>query len=447
MSGANVSTSGHITSTSRGSRVGSSASSPSRTSRSTSTWRVRPWQACTWRLRSPSSSSGRASGASPSGMPAGAVVGAQVGLQPAEQRGRAVSASGWCMSVVTALGRLRAAAASRGRRGRATTAAGGWRASAARVVPSRRGRRRLSVRGRPRSHSAAEGCGSHRWTSRCSARAASTVDLVGGEPGRPEDREPGRQVDHARVGAQRGAGGVEPLGRARGADPVAQPAPQLGLPDQVVGQRLAEPVGVAAGQPVAQHRRPVRGVGVEQPARCRDTTSRRRPGRTCRPSAVHHGSSARPVDHLEQRPQRRCPSPGVVSAVDSRRRRRPPRRPACSATGTRRWRTRPRRQRRAPPGGATAAGSASARPLAPAPRPPRRRTGRHGRLASTVANPADQCVRALGAVQVQHAYLPPVVRLPIVAVAATLAPATDVAGLTTRSAPASARTAGSSHRG
>ena len=44
--------SGHITRMSRGSRVGSSWSRPTSTSRRTSTWRAVPWQACTWRLRS-----------------------------------------------------------------------------------------------------------------------------------------------------------------------------------------------------------------------------------------------------------------------------------------------------------------------------------------------------------------------------------------------------------
>ena len=44
--------SGHITRMSRGSSVWSSASRPSRTSRSTSIWRAGPWQLCTWTERS-----------------------------------------------------------------------------------------------------------------------------------------------------------------------------------------------------------------------------------------------------------------------------------------------------------------------------------------------------------------------------------------------------------
>ena len=47
ISGANASMSGHITITSRGSSVGSSASRCRIASRSTSTWRARPWQAWT----------------------------------------------------------------------------------------------------------------------------------------------------------------------------------------------------------------------------------------------------------------------------------------------------------------------------------------------------------------------------------------------------------------
>ena len=40
--------SGHMTTMSRGSRDGSSSSRPSRTSRSTCTWRAEPWHRCTW---------------------------------------------------------------------------------------------------------------------------------------------------------------------------------------------------------------------------------------------------------------------------------------------------------------------------------------------------------------------------------------------------------------
>ena len=74
ISGANVSMSGHITITSRGSSVGSSASRCRIASRTTSTWRARPWQAWTSTLRS---GRARARGA--------AVARARAGLQ----RGRA----------------------------------------------------------------------------------------------------------------------------------------------------------------------------------------------------------------------------------------------------------------------------------------------------------------------------------------------------------------------
>ena len=79
ISGANVSMSGHMTITSRGSSVGSSASRCRIASRSTSTWRARPWQAWTWMLRS----AGRAAvvrRAPGSGAPGGRAVGADVGL-------------------------------------------------------------------------------------------------------------------------------------------------------------------------------------------------------------------------------------------------------------------------------------------------------------------------------------------------------------------------------
>ena len=52
ISGANVSMSGHMTMTSRGSRVGSACRLWRIASRSTSTWRPAPWQAWTWMLES-----------------------------------------------------------------------------------------------------------------------------------------------------------------------------------------------------------------------------------------------------------------------------------------------------------------------------------------------------------------------------------------------------------
>ena len=61
MSGAKASMSGHMTMTSRGSRVGSSSNRCSTASRRTSTWRARPWQAWTSMERSFSASSGRSS--------------------------------------------------------------------------------------------------------------------------------------------------------------------------------------------------------------------------------------------------------------------------------------------------------------------------------------------------------------------------------------------------
>ena len=72
ISGANVSMSGHITITSRGSSVGSSASACRIASRITSTWRARPWQEWISMLRSSAASSGRSSAAPGSGAPGAA---------------------------------------------------------------------------------------------------------------------------------------------------------------------------------------------------------------------------------------------------------------------------------------------------------------------------------------------------------------------------------------
>jgi hypothetical protein len=53
------------------------------------------------------------------------------------------------------------------------------------------------------------------------------------------------------------------VGRIR-IDPVEQPAPELGLPDQVVVEGMAGAVGVATLAPVGDQPRPLRGIRREQ---------------------------------------------------------------------------------------------------------------------------------------------------------------------------------------
>ena len=135
--GANSSMSGHITITSRGSSVGSSASRCRTASRTTSTWRARPWQEWTRRLSSSSASSGRGSSASPAPCgPGGGPVGADVRLDQAR-------AGSWAVSGRERPGGCRRSprwrpgpAASRGRRGPRSAAAGFCGQPRRRVVSS-----------------------------------------------------------------------------------------------------------------------------------------------------------------------------------------------------------------------------------------------------------------------------------------------------------------------
>ena len=212
--------SGHITRMSRGSRVGSSWSRPTSTSRSTSTCRAVPWQACTWTDRS---RGGADPGRERRGV--GRAVGAEVGLQPAEQRRRVGVAGRRLLGVEVAEGaaQLAGVATQRGEQ---------------RVLddgrPSRRRRARTgpaAAVGASADQSTGEGWGSQRWTSRCSPRARSSSTSVTGQPRVPEEREPAGQVEpvgppsrsRSSVVAWRTSGAGRPR-RARRAAATARPA-------------------------------------------------------------------------------------------------------------------------------------------------------------------------------------------------------------------------------
>ena len=87
----------------------------------------------------------------------------------------------------------------------------------------------------------------------------------GRQPAGAEHREPRRQVAQRRLVAQPRARVLEQLGRARRAERVAQPAPQLGLPAQILVERRAVAALVPPRRPRAQHLRPRLPVLVEHP--------------------------------------------------------------------------------------------------------------------------------------------------------------------------------------
>ena len=378
ISGANASMSGHITITSRGSSVGSSASRCRIASRSTSTWRARPWQAWTWMLRS-SPSSSRSSSRPGSGGPGG---------------GRSSRTSAW----------MRASSV----RGRGAASGGGGRASAggratscsSRDVLAPRGEQPVArqlarrVLGAPRdaaapaatrSHSAGDGCSRNRWTSRAAASASQHLQPPGRQP-REAEHATGAPAASTSSGsrAQARARRLDPLRRVGLAGAGAQPPPQLRLPARVGGssrrsrRRPRRPPrrGPSPGAGARSGRTAPRCGARSRTAapgatgrRCR--ASRRGGRRGCAATArAARSSTTSSSGHTEPLGQ-----PRVRLGLDPRRRPRPPRRRAAAATGTSTFAQTRRRGRARRPARSRAAASASAPCRASAPRSPRARTG------------------------------------------------------------------------
>ena len=131
--------------------------------------------------------------------------------------------------------------------------------------------------------------------------------VVRGQAGGAEQRQPLRQGAARGVVLQHGDRRGQPLRAVRDADPRAQGPPQLRLPAQVRGH-----VRVVARAPGVEQLGPVGGVGVEQPGDVRD---HREPA--ARPLQMSgQGSAPRParagVDDLQERPHRPGGVPGVV---------------------------------------------------------------------------------------------------------------------------------------
>ena len=163
-----------------------------------------------------------------------------------------------------------------------------------------------------RFHSAGEGCGSHRWTSRPWARAVSTARWSAGQAGGAEQREPLRQGGERGIAPQRRHRGGEPLRRIRGGDPRAQRPPHLRLPPQVRGH-----VRVVAGPPRVEQFGAVRGVGGEEAGQVGD---HRVPAARAAQVGGERGAPRPPgarVDDLHQRPHRAGGMPRVVVRGDA----------------------------------------------------------------------------------------------------------------------------------
>ena len=251
----------------------------------------------------------------------GACVGAEVGLQPAEQGGRASRRGSTGVGV--AVGRPTASVRRSSRVSRPSEASSGWSTRVGGVVVGARHRRR---RGRRRSsQSRGDGCGSQRWTSRCSPSAAQQLDLG----------------DRA-AGCGRTARAAP--GRSRPSPPARSRAERLGVPD--VGRRLVDArdaaaatarpassrssssaaagaVGVAALAPVGDQARPLHGVRREEagqpPGDGVAAVAAQLALVAVEPVAEVGGEGRAPrlveagVDHLEQRPDQPVGVPRVVA--------------------------------------------------------------------------------------------------------------------------------------
>ena len=268
ISGANVSMSGHITITSRGSSVGSSASRCRIASRTTSTWRARPWQAWICDAAVVGGAVAAGVGAPGSGAPGRRSARTSAWIRAEQRRRRRSAATGWWWSTApsgqtscssraswphdasrrlagrAAVGRRRAPADRRltaGSRSTGPTAP----ATGAGGTGGRRGRRRA-----PRAPR--DGRPGSRVRPNSESRSGSSDDA-------------GSARSRAHAASIRSAGPGSPIrARRRRQSSACQPA--------VVGgarRRRSSP------RPRPQHLGPVHGVAVEEPARWRTLVSRR----------------------------------------------------------------------------------------------------------------------------------------------------------------------------
>jgi hypothetical protein len=131
--------------------------------------------------------------------------------------------------------------------------------------------------------------------------------VVRGQAGGAEQRQPLRQGAARGVALQHGDRRGQPLHPVRDTDPRAQGAPQLRLPAQVRGH-----VRVVARAPGVEQLGPVAGVGVEQARHVREHCEPApRPFQMSGQGSAPRSAGAG-VDDLQERPHRPGGVPGVV---------------------------------------------------------------------------------------------------------------------------------------
>ena len=387
ISGANVSMSGHMTITSRGSSVSSSASSvQDRVAHHLDLARAAvagvDLDRCGRRDRA--AGVGRAAGQRRAGRRA---VGADVGLDPAEQR------VGGGQRAVVVIGARRLARRREHELHLARVPSPGGQQP---VGGERRrsGRRRGAIdrlarraaRRRPAPTAPATGAAGTGGRRGRAASARRTCSWPAGRRVSPNSEKRPAARRATRSSRSRSHARSRPLGRARHADPRAQPAPQLGLPERRLGQGVADRVGIVAVRPGVEHLGAMQRVAVVQAGEVADDAQA--PGAAHRVVAprsrargsvarlASHGSSMRLLDDRRAAARRRARAatgPGAGSIPEARRDRAGDQ---ALGNGNSTFGADPvgalRPRRRARP---TSAGSASAPCRGSGRRRPRRRTG------------------------------------------------------------------------
>ena len=153
-------------------------------------------------------------------------------------------------------------------------------------------------------------------------QGAQHVQTSGREAGEPEQRQTARKVDDRGLLTQPCGGGLEALGRVGQRNPVAQPAPQLGLPARGGRQGAAGRVGVVAGAPRVDHLGSMEGVAVEELGDVADAAEP--PGLpdrvVLRPQVQRECAEPRLgetlLDHLDERPHHALGQPRVGVRLD-----------------------------------------------------------------------------------------------------------------------------------
>ena len=307
MSGAKSSMSGHMTRTSRGSSVGSSARRPRTQSRSTSTWRARPWQAWTCTLRSPAARGSGASGGASSRTwrwrrPRSVVAG---------------SSTAWCSDGVA--GPSSSCSSRTSRPHEASSGCRGTVSVASSPAATHVGRQL----GEPGPE---HGGGVQEQQVQLApvGERPQDVEVGGGQAGQAEEAQPVGQVDEPRLLAQACARLLGPRGRMRHVgEPPSQQIPQARLPQEVRWQREAVRVDRVAFRPGGDHPRAVAGVTVEQhgqpPSDAETAGLRLRRALEVAPEGPEPVLLDVGVDHLGERPGDACPLPRILERVDARR--------------------------------------------------------------------------------------------------------------------------------